>query len=449
MSREIVVPAGEVISRPKRGGLYMWAVAALVGALVALVIVVLHGLIAYGQFIAYGASPGRLASRLVDMPWWNRLIAPMVGGSLICLLLRLGISVGWGASPRTFGLQDVVQHRRLRGTIRATTLTLRDGFLSAITAVVSLAWGGSAGREEPAAHLGATVAVLHGRLLGLDVASRRLLVGMGVAAAIGASLHAPIAGVFLARELILRRQRLSALGPVAIAAATGWLVSMWLMGGRPAIVIPSPGVVPAQAHLAAIVALPVLIAAAYACNVAWTRAPILAAKTAARLRIPLWLLPLPGGLALGVIALAFPQVLGIGYEPLASGLNGNYGAELLPVLALAKIAATGVTFAFRWGGGAVSPSLYVGAMLGAALGAVAGLVLGIPAPQAFMGLVGMAVCFAVLSDSPFAATILVLELSGSTAVGATSLFCCFVACMVARRLAPLPADETSQTLRWR
>lgn len=449
MSREIVVPAGEVISRPKRGGLYMWALAALVGALVAVVIVALHGLIAYGQFISYGASPGRLATRLTDMPRLSLLIAPIVGGALICLLLRLGVSIGWGPAPRTFGLQDVVQNRRLRGSIRATTMTLRDGFLSAITAVVSLAWGGSAGREEPAAHLGATVAMLHGRLLGLDVASRRLLVGMGVAAAIGASLHAPIAGVFLARELILRRQRLSALGPVAIAAAAGWLMSIWLMGGRPAIVIPTPGDVPVSAHLAAFVALPILIATAYACNVAWTRAPIFAAKTASRLRIPLWLLPLPGGLALGVIALAFPQVLGIGYEPLASGLNGNYGAELLPVLALAKIAATGVTFAFRWGGGAISPSLYVGAMLGAALGAVAGLVLGIPAPQAFMGLVGMAVCFAILSDSPFAATILVLELSGSTAVGATSLFCCFIACMVARRLAPLPADETSQTLRWR
>ena len=120
----------------------MWALAVLVGVLVGLVIFVLHGLIAYGQFIAYGASPGRLASRLVDMPWWSRLIAPMVGGALICLLLRLGVSLGWGPSPRTFGLQDVVQHRRLRGTIRSTTMTLRDGFLSAITAVVSLAWGG-------------------------------------------------------------------------------------------------------------------------------------------------------------------------------------------------------------------------------------------------------------------------------------------------------------------
>lgn len=449
MSREIVVPAGEVISRPQRGALYIWAVAAVVGLLVAIAIYVLHGLIAYGQFIAYGATPGRLASRLVDLPWWNKLIAPLVGGAIICLLLRLGVSFGWGPAPRTFGLQDVVQHRRLRRSIRATTMTLRDGCLSAFTAVVSLAWGGSSGREEPAAHLGATLGLLHGRLLGLDLASRRLLIGMGVAAAIGASLHTPIAGVFLARELILRRQRLTALGPVAVAAASGWLVSMWLTAGRAPIAIPVVGDVPILAHVASLVALPILIAVAYGCNVAWTRAPLFVAKVAGRLRIPLWLLPLPGGLALGVIALSFPQVLGIGYEPLASGLNGNYGAELLPILALAKIAATAVTFAFRWGGGAISPSLYVGAMLGAALGALAGAILGIPAPEAFMGLVGMAVCFAILSDSPFAATILVLELSGSTAVGATSLFCCFIACMVARRLAPLPPDETSQTLRWR
>jgi CIC family chloride channel protein len=221
------------------------------------------------------------------------------------------------------------------------------------------------------------------------------------------------------------------------------------MAGRPIISIPSPDIVPVQAHLAALVALPLFIAAAWVCSVAWTRAPALAATTAARLRIPLWLLPLPGGLALGVIALAFPQVLGIGYEPLASGLNGNYGADLMPVLALAKLAATAVTFAFRWGGGAIAPALYVGAMLGSSCGVLAGVVLGIPAPDAFLGLVGMAVCVAVLLDAPLAASILVLELSGSTAAGAASLLCCFVACMAARRLAPPAPEDAGQTLRWR
>lgn len=449
MSREIVVPAGEVISRPKRRGLYMWGLAILVGVIVASAAVIVQTLVSYGQFLAFGTASGRLSSRLVELPWWSRLIGPVVGGAIIAILLRIGVSLGWGRQPRTFGLLDVIQHRRLRGTIRSTTMTLRDGFLSAITSVVSLAWGGSAGREDPVAHLGATLAVLHGRLLGLDVASRRLLVGMGVAAAIAAALHAPIAGVFIARELILRRQRLTSLGPVAVASTVAWLMASWLMEGRPIIAVPSPGEVPIQAHLALLAALPVMVGGAWLCGIAWTRMPAMAASTAVRMRIPVWLMPLPGGVMLGVIALTFPQVMGIGYEPLASGLNGNYGAELLPVLALAKIAATAVTFAFRWGGGAIAPALYVGAMLGASLGALAGVLLGIPAPQAFMGLVGMAVCVAVLFDAPIAATVLVVELSGSVAVGGASLFCCYVACMVAQRLTPPAPEETGQTLRWR
>lgn len=427
----------------------MWVLAVLVGLVVGAATASLFSLITYGQFVAFQASAGRLTTRLVELPWWSRLIGPIVGGAVIAILLRLGTALGWGSSPRAYGLQDVVQNRRLRGAIRATTLTLRDGFLSAAIAVVSLSWGGSAGREEPASHLGATLAVLQGRLLGLDVAQRRLLVGMGVAAAIAAALHAPIAGVLLARELILRRQRISALGPVALAAAAGWLVSTWLMAGRPIILIPPIGPVPIQAHLAAMLALPLFIAFAWACIIAWTRTPAFAAATAGRLHIPLWLLPLPGGVILGLIALTFPQALGIGYEPLASALNANYGAVLLPVLALAKIAASAVTFAFRWGGGPIAPSLFVGGMIGSAVGALAGLAFGIPAPMGFVGLVGMAVSLAVVADAPLAAAVLVLELSGSTEAGAAGLACCFIACAVARRLSPIPVEETGETLRWR
>lgn len=449
MSRAIVRPAGEIVSRPSRGGLYLWILAPLVGLLVASAVVIFHALVVYGQFIAFGSASGRLASRLFELPWWHRLVGPLVGGAVLCLILRLGVSLGWGAAPRAYGLQDIVQNRRLRGTIRSTTLTLRDGFLSAVAAVVSLAWGGSAGREEPVTHLGATLAVLNGRLLGLDISARRMLLGMGAAAAISAALHAPIAGVFLARELILRNQRVSSLGPVAVASAIAWLVAMWMTNGRAIIVIPAPEIVPPEVHVAAFVILPLLALFAWLCKIAWARAPDMVAAAAGRIRLPLWLLPLPGGIALGVIGMAFPQVLGIGYEPLATGLNGNYGADLLPVLAVAKILATAVTFGFRWAGGAIAPALYVGAMIGAGLGVLVGLVLGIPAPQAFMGLVGMAVCVAVLLDAPLAATILVVELSGSASVGASSLLCCFIACIAVRKLSPRPAEDTGQTLRWR
>jgi CIC family chloride channel protein len=449
MSRAIYRPSGEVIGRPKRGGLYMWALAAVIGMLAASAVIMIQTLVMYAQFLAFGSASGRLSSRLIELPWWSRLIGPIVGGAVICLLLRLGISIGWGPAPRPFGLQDVVQNRRLRSTIRASTLGLRDSFLSILIAIVSLGWGGSAGREEPAGHLGASLAMLAGRLLGLNLAARRMLLGMGLAAAIAAALHAPIAGVFLARELVLRRLRLSQLGPVAVAAVTGWGFAKWQMGGKPVIDIPDVGIILPQTHLAVLVALPLLIMFAYTATVIWARMPVMIGSAASRIGMPLWLLPIAGGALLGFIALAFPQVIGIGYEPLAAGLGGNYGAELMPVLALAKIAATAVTFSFRWGGGPIAPALYVGAMVGSSLAVVAGLTLGMAAPQVYFGLIGMAVCVGVLIDAPVTAAILAFELSGSSEIGGASLLCTYVACMAVRRLAPPPAEETSQTLRWR
>jgi chloride channel protein, CIC family len=451
MSRELVA-ASERVPRPRRGGhfIYIWALAIVVGALAAGGVILIRTLVAYAEFLAFQNSAGRLTSKLTELIWWKRMLGPIVGGAVVALLLRLGIAMGWGPAPRAFGIADVVQHRRLRGSIRSTTFALRDALLSAIVTVVSLGWGGAAGREESSAHLGASLAMLSGRLLGLDAGARRMLLAMGLAAAIAAALHAPIAAVFLARELVLRRLRLSALGPVALASATGWLVALTQFGVRPVIDIPAAGLIPLTFHPAALAVLPVLIGFGWAAAVIWARTPVMMATAAARMRVPLWFLPFPGGILLGVVALAFPQVLGIGYEPLATGLSGNYGAQLMPVLALAKIAAAAITFSFRWGGGPIAPALYVGAMIGSTMGVVIGLPLGDAASgQVYFGMLGMAVSFAILMNAPVAAGILALELSSSPEIGAVCLACAFIACMAIRRLAPPAPDDEGQTLRWR
>lgn len=428
----------------------MWALAILVGLTVAFAVVVLRVLIAYAEFLAFQNAAGRLVSRLAEMAWWQRMLGPIVGGAIIAVFLRVGISMGWGPAPRVFGLTDVAQHRRLRGTIRSTSLALRDSFWSAVITVVSLGYGGSAGREETAAHLGASIAMLPGRLLGLDVAARRMLLGMGVAAAIAAVLHAPIAGVFLARELVLRRLRLSALGPVVIASLTAWLVARSQFGGRPVIDISPAGAILPEMHLAAVAAVPFMAIFAWGAVVVWARVPVMTAAAAGRIRVPLWILPFPGGILLGMLALAFPQALGVGYEPLAAGLDGNYSAMLMPVLALAKIAATAITLSFRWGGGPIAPTLYVGAMIGSTLGVVAGTLLGdASGAQVYFGLLGMAIALALLLDAPFTAGVLALELSGSPEIGAASLGGAFLAAMAVRRLAPPAPADTGPTLRWR
>ncbi len=98
MSRAIYRPSGEILGRPRPGGLYMWALAIVVGVLASFGFLLILNIVDYVQFLAFRAPVGRLSSTLVGMPWWSRLIGPIVGGAII-LLLRLGISMLMGTGP--------------------------------------------------------------------------------------------------------------------------------------------------------------------------------------------------------------------------------------------------------------------------------------------------------------------------------------------------------------
>jgi CIC family chloride channel protein len=442
MSGALLLPSGEAVARPKGGGWRLWILAIVAGALVAAAVILLRNLIVLGEFMAFGAARGRLASHLTEIPWYRALLVPILGGVIVAVLLRIGVSLGWGPSPRTFGLGDVITNRRLRGPVSRTTLSLRDAFHSALITVVSLGYGASAGRECAAIHLGAALAILPGRLFGLDAAHRRMLLGMGVAAAVGAVLHAPLAGIFLARELVLQRQRLTTMGPVALAAVTAWALASAAYEGRPVIDVPETGMIPASFHLVLVVLAPLFAAIAWSTAWLWRESPAAIGAFAKRLHVPLWTLPVIGGVLLGLFALAFPPVMGVGYDPLAAGLGGYYNALLMLALALAKTAATAVTLGCRFGGGPIGPAIWVGAMTGSAFGVIAGLALGdASSAQVYFGVIGIAVGVAVLLEAPLAAGLLALELSGSPAIGAAAIAASFLAVELVRRLAPRLKDK--------
>lgn len=449
MSGELVKSSGYVIGRPGPGELAMWGLAIPVGAVVGLLVWLFGILASYLQFLAYGAAAGRLASRAADLAWWSLLIGPLVGGAIAALLLRLGASTGRCLRPPPYGLQDVILNRRLRNTIQSSTLSLKDSFLSAAVGLVSFGWGGSTGREEPLAHLGASIGILHGRLLGLDIAARRLLLAMGFAAAIAASLHAPLAAVLLTAEIILRRGQYSTLGPIVIAAVSGWLASSSLSGGRAFLDLPDAGYIPVGAHVLALFCLPLLIVSGYVTHWVWARAPRLADAAAKRLNIPLWTMPAIGGLLLGLQAMATPHVLGTGFDQIAAAATGSAGADVMLVLAVAKLGAAATVLSFRWGGGAIAPAMFIGAMAGASLSVTAGAISGMPIPPVYLSVIGMSVCLAVLLDAPLAAGVMAMELSGSPETGAACCLACFAACFVVRRLPPVTSPRPETVLRGR
>jgi CIC family chloride channel protein len=250
-------------------------------------------------------------------------------------------------SRRTGGVADVIEARALTGR----RLSLREGLLSAFTTAFSLGAGGSAGREGPVIHLGATLANAVGERLHLPDYARRTLMAAGVASAISASFNAPIAGVLFAHEVILGHYASRAFVPVVIASSAGAIVSRLWFGDAAAFIVPSYQITsywefPAFALLGVVCAM---VAAAF------QFALFSAEYVARRAPVPIWALPICGGLTVGLMGVAFPHVLGVGYEATDLALWGQLPLALMLTLILMKTLATAVTLASRFGGGCSRP----------------------------------------------------------------------------------------------
>ncbi|MBA0591623.1 hypothetical protein Gorai_008629 [Gossypium raimondii] len=143
--------------------------------------------------------------------------------------------------------------------------------------------------------------------------------------------------------------------------------------------------------------------------------------------IPKPVFPIVGGLTVGVIALAYPEILYWGFDnvdlllesrPFVKGLSGDLLFQLVAV----KIIATSLCRAFGLVGGYYAPSLFIGAATGMAYGkfisfaiaqsdpAIHLSILEVASPQAY-GLVGMAAMLAGVCQVPLTAVLLLFELT--------------------------------------
>ena len=434
MSQALVRPSGEVIDRPRWSGLWTSGLALIIGAAVGYVALVYRWLISYVELLVFGAVDGNIGQHMPGLPWYARLIGPMVMGVIVALLLRAGMVIGWGQYPRPYGLSDLIASRRLREPIRVSTLSLRDSFFSLLVSVASLGGGAGAGRECPAMHVGASIGLLPGRMLGLAFGGRRILFGAGAAAGLAAILGTPIAAVLLVREVLMPRVRLQSLAPVALAAGIAWLAARPEGGGSAVMPLPAIGAAPFIAHLASpvVAGLGGLVAAGLV--MLWNEAPRLVDRKAAARKMPVWMLPAIGGVLTGVLAIGFPQAIGLGFGELQTGASGGYSFAFMLALALAKSGSSAIAFAFRFGGGRIGPALVIGGLAGAAFGALFSGLTGQPAITAYFSVIGMSAVLAGVLQCPLAAAVLALELSASAEVAAAGLVASYISVWIVRGL---------------
>lgn len=388
---------------PRDSEMVITVIAAAIGAAAAVIVI---GLVMTMRFIesrVFAIPFGSHLSWGIDIVWWRLAAAPPLGG-LVVGLAALAIR-RW--RPRD--TIDAIEANALHGG----RMSLIDSANLAFLTLLSVGFGGSLGLEAAATQLGAGVGSRVGRALRLRRSDLRALVGCGAAGAIAALFHAPLTGAFYAFELIIGTYSLTLLAPVAAASLAGSLIARAVFGTEPVFIV---------AHTAAIesrdyVAFVGLGLASAGVAILTMRGVTLVEQSLRRARLPVWARPMVGGALVGLIALAYPQVLGGGHGAILFNLRIGFPLGLLAGLILAKIAASALSVGSGFRGGLFSSSLFIGALFGDA----SALVLQIIADHSPLGpvqvdevayaLVGMGSVAAGIIGAPITMILLVLETS--------------------------------------
>ncbi|WP_259782255.1 chloride channel protein [Aestuariispira ectoiniformans] len=350
----------------------------------------------------YQVSAENLTSRLTELPWWQVMLAPALGGLLVGQ-----VNTRLMKGRRGQGVGNIIEVNALHGA----KMDLKQGLSNALANTISIGAGASIGREGTILHLTSTVTTWCAARLRLQQHHQHILLGCAVAAGMAASFNAPIAGVFFALEVVLRHYALTAFAPVVISSVIGTMITRIYYGDFPAYILPHYDVVTFWEF-------PAFLLLGIVCGFAailfmWT--VFTTEDIIRKVKLPAWLKPAIGGLTVGGIALFLPHVMGVGYETTTKVLNESLGMNLTWLLGLIvfKTVATAVSIGSGFGGGVSSPSIFVGTIVGSAFGTVAAM----PFPDlgihtGLYAIVGMASTSAAVLGAPISCILIVFELLG-------------------------------------
>jgi CIC family chloride channel protein len=393
--------------RGSRFGLF--GVAMLVGVGSGLGAVVFRDLISFFTWLATGATEfgqnGYVGSS--HLPWLGLgffVVIPAVGGILYGPLVYR-----FAREARGHGVPEVmIAVAENGGRIRPQVAVVK-----ALASALTIATGGSVGREGPIVQIGSALASSLGQWIRMPENRMRILVACGAGGGIAATFNAPITGVFFGVEIILREFSVDAMFAVMLSAMVADAIAIpflgnehFLSGFPTGIVLHDPRNYLLVAVLAVIAALIGLLFKAVLykiedlCDRAWTGRPE-------------WARPAVGGILVGLVLLAVPQLYGVGYPVMFKVVAGDYTIWFLLILTIGKIIATSLTLGVGGSGGVFAPSLFIGVTAGMAFGVAADRLLGPGAGNpALYAVVAMGAVFTSAARAPLTSLASVVELTG-------------------------------------
>ncbi|WP_431238010.1 chloride channel protein [Mycolicibacterium aichiense] len=386
------------------------ALAVAVGAVTGLGAVGFRYLITFFTRLFTGYDDYSGLGRIPSAHWpalgiWFLLLAPVIAGAIYGPIVHK-----FAPEARGHGVPEVMYAVSHKGGRIAPQVTL----VKALASALCIGGGGSVGREGPIVQIGSAAGSTIAQILRLDTPRVRLLVACGAAAGISATFNAPLAGPFFAMELILRDFAAQSFGAVVLSSVTADVVGRAMLGNQPFLSLPSFAVRSVSEYLlyAALGVAVGVVGVAFSkilyrvedlCDWLW--------------RGPEWARPAVGGLLLGGVLLALPQMYGVGYPVLENAVEGRYVIGMLLLLMVGKMFATSLTIGIGGSGGVFAPTLFVGAMAGTAFGTVAhGLFPTLTESAGAYGLIGMGAALAGATRAPITAVVILFELTGEYSI---------------------------------
>jgi CIC family chloride channel protein len=364
---------------------------------------------------------------------WRRVLIP-TGGALLTgyLLSRFFPNARGSGIPQT-----------------KAALFLRDGFISLRTVLgkfgccsASLASGIALGREGPSVQVGAGIASVLGRRLGLGPNRIRELIPVGAAAALAAAFNTPVSAVLFTLEEVMGDLHAPVLGSIVLGSATSWVTLHLMLGDEPLFHVPSYQLVSPIEFLT----YAVLGIAGGLVSVVFVKLLLAIRKYCMGMpRSTEWLQPAMGGLAVGLMGWFVPDVLGVGYGHVSEALNGQMTLEVMALLVVLKLLATTSCYGTGNAGGIFGPSLFIGAMLGGAVGTVAHQLL--PDFTGGVGayaLVGMGALFAGIVRVPLTSVIMIFEMTRDYSIIVPLMIANLISFYISYRLQKEPIYEALQ-----
>lgn len=307
---------------------------------------------------------------------------------------------------------------------RAGRVRRRVPLVKTIASAITIGSGGSGGREGPAAQISTGFSSMLADWLRLAPQDRRTAVIAGMGAGIGAIFRAPLGGALMAAEILyLRDLEADSLIPNLIASIVAYSVfgAFYgfdpIFGAQPLFALETPLQLPLYALLGL---------ACGAVGIVYAKSFYGAQAFFRRLRVPLWVKPALGGLAVGLLGLLLPQALHTGYGWVQLNMMRevllNEPWWLILLLPFVKVLATSLSIGSGGSGGIFGPGMVIGGLVGAAVWRLGnGVLPNLPADPAPFVIVGMMALFGGIAHAPLAMMLMVAEMTGNLSLLAPAM----------------------------